>query len=283
MGNCVSQNSKLPFELDIDYDPGNGSSHRDSNAQPAHKQASSIQRNGTIGKKNKAVQANSREFVRVIGDRKFHNFQDVHYYLPCDNEETDRLSNEHFLVKNLWGRNFFSPIENLLLQGNIKILDVGCGSGTWMLEMATLFPSSFYGIDISRMYPSAIKPRNTEFINANILRGLPFGGFLEFVESDIECINAGPLLRKLTNEFISFLETKGITLKPIDIGSLLATRDVKNIQHLQQIIPMGKRAGALGILAAENQHQIWRSLQSTFINYSKEEYIRMIDNIFSTE
>ncbi|CAG8453688.1 13623_t:CDS:2 [Ambispora gerdemannii] len=325
MGNCVS-NSKFQLENNaLSYNTDNGKStkfRRDCKAYLFNKKEC-LEFDSTSGKKNKMKKAKSKEVFRVIEGRKYHNFQDVHYFLPCDNEEIDRLTNEHFLIKCLWGRNFFSPIENLLLQGNIRILDVGCGSGTWMLEMATTFPSSFYGIDVSAIYPDTIKPQNTNFINTNILRGLPFsdskfdyihhrfllhsipdrpfkrlvlpellrvtgfGGFLEFVEADIECINAGPLLQNLASEYAQFLGSKGITLKPIDIGDLLVkTGSIKNIRHLQHIIPMGKRAGTLGNLAAENQCRIWKSLQSVlapFMNYTKEEYGKMVDTIFTTE
>ncbi|CAG8826027.1 34791_t:CDS:2, partial [Gigaspora margarita] len=49
------------------------------------------------------------------------------------------------------------------------------GAGSWLLEMSTKYPlSKFIGIDISPIQPSFIKPKNAEFIEANILECLPF-------------------------------------------------------------------------------------------------------------
>lgn len=58
-----------------------------------------------------------------------------------------------------------------------RILDIACGNGTWVLEMATEFPNSeFYGIDFSPGYPTIVKPPNTFFTNHDILslNGFPY-------------------------------------------------------------------------------------------------------------
>lgn len=58
-----------------------------------------------------------------------------------------------------------------------RVLDIACGNGTWVLEMATEFPESeFYGIDILANYPTTVKPANTFFCQCDILnpKGLPY-------------------------------------------------------------------------------------------------------------
>jgi ubiquinone/menaquinone biosynthesis C-methylase UbiE len=58
-----------------------------------------------------------------------------------------------------------------------RVLDVACGSGVWVLEMATSFPNShFYGIDFACIYPNTIKPANTHFNQGDILdpEGFPY-------------------------------------------------------------------------------------------------------------
>lgn len=58
-----------------------------------------------------------------------------------------------------------------------RVLDLACGNGTWVLEMATDFPDSqFYGIDIVANYPTSIKPSNATFLQLDILdpKGLPY-------------------------------------------------------------------------------------------------------------
>lgn len=58
-----------------------------------------------------------------------------------------------------------------------RVLDVACGSGVWVLEMATSFPNSqFHGIDFACIYPNTIKPANTHFSHGDILdsEGFPY-------------------------------------------------------------------------------------------------------------
>ncbi|KAI8991010.1 hypothetical protein BDF20DRAFT_16185 [Mycotypha africana] len=59
----------------------------------------------------------------------------------------------------------------------VKVLDVACGSGVWVLDMASHYPNShFYGIDCAPLFPSSIKPPNAYFQQCNVLEpeGLPF-------------------------------------------------------------------------------------------------------------
>ncbi|KAG0163216.1 hypothetical protein DFQ30_000517 [Apophysomyces sp. BC1015] len=58
---------------------------------------------------------------------------------------------------------------------NGKILDVGCGPGSWVMEMAVDYPNAqFTGIDMSDIFPTTIRPDNVSFEMVNILEGLPF-------------------------------------------------------------------------------------------------------------
>jgi ubiquinone/menaquinone biosynthesis C-methylase UbiE len=86
----------------------------------------------------------------------------------------------------MFGANFSAPVRDLLLgsynsRGSPaippRVLDVACGNGTWILEMATEFPDSqFYGIDFDPNYPTTVKPSNTFFSQHDVLspKGLPF-------------------------------------------------------------------------------------------------------------
>ena len=45
----------------------------------------------------------------------------------------------------------------------------------WTLEMATDYGrSNFTGVDVAPTYPTITKPCNVEFLQANIITGLPF-------------------------------------------------------------------------------------------------------------
>ncbi|KAF0533481.1 S-adenosyl-L-methionine-dependent methyltransferase [Gigaspora margarita] len=117
--------------------------------------------------------SNISNFQHVDG-RKFHNIRGSSYSMPVDEEECDRLQIQHFLFRCIWKGNFSAPIKDILENGG-HILDVGCGPGTWVLDMATEYPKAkFTAIDMVPVYPSEIKPPNVTFIQSNILEGLPF-------------------------------------------------------------------------------------------------------------
>ncbi|CAG8615128.1 16713_t:CDS:2, partial [Dentiscutata erythropus] len=105
---------------------------------------------------------NSQKEFRFIGDRRFHNVKDAVYSLPNDEEESDRLHLQHFLLRYIWQSNFSAPIEHILSKKGSKILDVG-------------YPSTnVVGLDISPHQPTQIKPSNFIFVKANVLEGLPY-------------------------------------------------------------------------------------------------------------
>ncbi|KAI9263061.1 S-adenosyl-L-methionine-dependent methyltransferase [Sporodiniella umbellata] len=121
------------------------------------------------------VTSSSSESILLNG-RKYHGETSSVYWLPNDNQEMDRLIGQHFALKALFGGNL--PIEAdefLDLEKGAQILDLGCGPGTWIMDMATEFPNSqFTGIDMSDVFPSNIRPANVSFKLANVLDGLPF-------------------------------------------------------------------------------------------------------------
>jgi ubiquinone/menaquinone biosynthesis C-methylase UbiE len=71
-----------------------------------------------------------------------------------------------------------------------QILDIGCGTGSWAIEVADTFPSSqVYGIDISPVQPLYV-PENCTFFLENVLNGLSFHDHqFDLVQS--RCIGAG--------------------------------------------------------------------------------------------
>lgn len=55
------------------------------------------------------------------------------------------------------------------------MLDVGCGNGTWCLDVATEYPEiDCIGIDMCDVFPKQIRPPNVRFEIANVLDGLPY-------------------------------------------------------------------------------------------------------------
>jgi SAM-dependent methyltransferase len=102
---------------------------------------------------------------------------DAPYMLPSDEQEINRLDFQHYMLRYAFKGNFAAPIGT-----PTSILDVGCGTGRWALEMAALFPgANVVGVDINPP-PSETaaqqghesRPENYTFLQADILQGLPF-------------------------------------------------------------------------------------------------------------
>jgi hypothetical protein len=62
---------------------------------------------------------------RIDEGRRFHNVENVKYFLPNDDDEVDRLHLQHYLWRYLWQSNYSAPVDNLLKSENAKVLDVG--------------------------------------------------------------------------------------------------------------------------------------------------------------
>ncbi|KAF8907529.1 S-adenosyl-L-methionine-dependent methyltransferase [Mucidula mucida] len=174
---------------------------------------------------------------------------DVHYVLPSDEAERNRLTVQHFYaVRNLYdGKLVFAP--GVRLKKGDKILDAATGSGIWLTELAKEVPEcvELIGVDIQdQLFPkpstaaSNVKfYRNStlslpaawsntfRFINQRllvcafterewvaelpeILRVLVPGGRAQFTEAHLPTHNAGPAMRKLEAAVQSVYAAKGI-------------------------------------------------------------------------
>ncbi|RIA88681.1 S-adenosyl-L-methionine-dependent methyltransferase [Glomus cerebriforme] len=206
-----------------------------------------------------------------------------------DEKQVDRLQIQHHLFRAIWGENFNSPIKEQLKAGGFHVLEVGCGPGTWICDMATDFPTSiFVGVDIVSTYPTQ-KPTNITFSNANLLTGLPFsdntfdfvrmssmvscftevewrtivmdellrvlkpGGYLELEEGDAESYNRSPsfdrLVRSLSTQFVSRNMDPIMSSKFREI--MEATGSLTNIENKEITIPIGSWGGKLGTIMSE--------------------------------
>ncbi len=98
------------------------------------------------------------------------------YVLPKDEQEVHRLDAQHFMLRYLLHGDYVAPIGS-----PATILDVGCGTGRWPIEMATQFPDAHVvGLDLHDPAEErndaqpAKRPDNYEFLSGNVLEGLPF-------------------------------------------------------------------------------------------------------------
>ncbi|CAO3617561.1 unnamed protein product [Mucor hiemalis] len=118
----------------------------------------------------------------IIEGRQYHNLDSSTYCLPRDELEQDRLNSQHFSLKALLEGNVLPSIPTSLPR-NAKVLDLGCGSGCWVMEMAIDYPEyEMTGVDMADMFPTTIRPENVKFDLINILDGLPYpDNYFDFV------------------------------------------------------------------------------------------------------
>ncbi|CAB4474677.1 unnamed protein product [Rhizophagus irregularis] len=126
-------------------------------------------------KQEQLVIKNIQEFNQIESEKERHE-KLLEYYFSNDTDSIDRFHVFHFLKQHIFQSNFSSPIEDKLIKGEYKVLEIGCGPGTWLLDLSSKYDNSnFVGIDIEPIFPQEIKPNNVEFIKTSISNGLSFG------------------------------------------------------------------------------------------------------------
>ncbi|KAJ7172243.1 S-adenosyl-L-methionine-dependent methyltransferase [Mycena filopes] len=95
--------------------------------------------------------------------RTYQAFPGSKYALPSDEIERQRLVLQHKTLRTIFGdKILFAPVT---LGKDDKVLDVGTGSGVWILDLATSVDSSvsMTGVDIEpRLFPPS-PPKNFDF------------------------------------------------------------------------------------------------------------------------
>lgn len=104
--------------------------------------------------------------------RRYASSELGHYYMPNDEPEIQRLNEQHWTLTQVKGGLLHhAPISKA---SGMKILDVGCGSGTWCLDMAEDYPKAqISGMDISPIQPQK-KPANVEWFTQDLEQEWPF-------------------------------------------------------------------------------------------------------------
>jgi SAM-dependent methyltransferase len=107
-------------------------------------------------------------------------------YSPIDIQTNPQLDDMHEFWTLVFGdRNVIAPVRKLR-----EILDIGCGTGSWCVDVADEFPSArVFGIDLSPVQPVYVAD-NCTFLLENVLHGT---GFLDeqFDLIQSRCLGAG--------------------------------------------------------------------------------------------
>ncbi|GER92013.1 hypothetical protein KDW_61750 [Dictyobacter vulcani] len=111
------------------------------------------------------VEHTDQRLVKV-GDRAY--VENAPYVLPKDEQEIDRLDLQHYVFRYMLRDNYLAPLKN---PG--RILDIGCGTGLWAIELAKGFPTAdIVGLDILKPTLDATqRPRNVLFLQRDVLKG----------------------------------------------------------------------------------------------------------------
>ncbi|GJJ75376.1 hypothetical protein EMPS_07734 [Entomortierella parvispora] len=235
----------------------------------------------------------SDQEFRFFYGRRFHNTSSL-YMLPNDTQEVDRLHEQHYILKILFeGKNIHVSIKD-----HDKVIDLGCGAATWIMDMATeLNHVDFVGIDISPIYPTAIHPKNCTFYQENILQGisqpnesfdivyqrnvapgftfehwqqglgeafriLRGDGWFESVESDVTIHNAGPYTEMCFEYLRASMASRNVDPSVVrDLDKLFLSTGFADVQVKEYVVAYGEHGGQLGKLWRDNMFAILETVK----------------------
>lgn len=88
------------------------------------------------------------------------------YILPTHVTEADRLNHQHVLLCRMFGGLYRAPLDKSKVK---KVLDVGCGTGNWMIDFARKFPDAeVWGLDIGENPEWKNAPSNCKFMIGDV-------------------------------------------------------------------------------------------------------------------
>ena len=204
----------------------------------------------------------------------------VPYVLPKDLDETNRLDFQHYMLRSFLKGNHLAPLGQPR-----DILDVGCGTGRWAVELATEFPrANVIGVDVAPppLAESAhgAAAENYTFVQGNVLERLPFadnsfdyvhqrylilaipanrwpqviaellrvtrpGGWVELIETAPPA--GAPAMDQLATWGRSLVSKRGIDMAMAgQIGPLLTAGGAREVTARTLTIPVGKPGGRIG-------------------------------------
>lgn len=223
---------------------------------------------------------------------------DVPYMLPNFNQEIDPLDLQHYMIRYLLKGNYIAPIAK-----PAHILDVGCGTGRWVSEMAQEFPQAeLNGIDLKHPEgDAALFPHNSHFHAGNVLNGLPFedsffdfvhqrllifaipqtrwqqlvnelvrvtrrGGWVELIEVNPTFQHMGPATERVLHLIVQAAQQLGLDPAISQrIGTLLSTAGLKRVGTSTQLVPIGNWGGQLGTMAIADMLAIAQGMKSPVV------------------
>ena len=217
-----------------------------------------------------------------------------YYLLPKDVQEVNRLDFQHFLLRRVLGSNYAAPLP----PSTRSMLDVGCGTGLWLREMAQQFPhAQLTGLDLDLSSVKNGYPMNCQFLTGNILQGLPFSdgrfdfvhqrllvaalparswpmvarelarvtspsGWVELLEIGQSMTNPGPATRTFLQWWAALSERTGFDTTIVEhLGELLQGAGLRRVVQRRIKAPAGQWGGRAGVLLALDIIEVMRAVK----------------------
>ncbi|CAG8591769.1 11705_t:CDS:2, partial [Diversispora eburnea] len=214
------------------------------------------------------------EQYRYINGRRYHNVENIYYFLPNDNEEINRIS-------------------------------------SWIIDVSIDYPlSNFVGIDITNLWEADIKENsalsNVGFLEYNLLDGIPFpekvmdfihfrfmslcfdksaliklidemvrvcksNGWIEIMNFDYSLINMGPTTKLLMNSMLEFHKSKGCNVPTLkDYKKYLKqTKQITDFRIEKIITPLGNWSEKIGGGTLLGFNYLFKALKGFLAPYMK--------------
>ncbi|GHO42776.1 class I SAM-dependent methyltransferase [Ktedonospora formicarum] len=168
--------------------------------------------------------------------------QDTYALDPEDMAEMVRLMRQDRLLSKGMG-GLFPELDNQLPSSYDRIIDIGCGPGDWVLNVAYEYPEvEVVGIDISKLMihyardqAKTMERENAIFMEGNVLQPLPFS------DNSFDLVNArfmtGFVLREawpsVVNELYRITRPGGILrLTELDTGGVSNSGALEDLLYL---------------------------------------------------
>ncbi|KAJ1569252.1 hypothetical protein HK405_007764 [Cladochytrium tenue] len=202
------------------------------------------------------------------------------YFLPSDDDERRRLEEQHIIFRHLFSGLFHTPQRALLEArggvggsgGEATVLDVGCGPGSWTLEMAAAFPNaSFVGVD-KASYDHKDLPKNVVFKNENLVDGLSFTSQMK--AKGVDCRVGGRLAQLCASAGLHDIKER-VEMFPIGWNGPVGDLCAVDLRQVMSGAAAAAAAAAAGLNAAGRDEAAHQAFVDAALRQAAEQKIFM--------